>query len=71
MTDAPLRSDQERGPLKTYGVQWWAVTNFGRLIELRPTRKEAISFAVGWTGEPWRKCKRSVEIRKVRIEEIT
>lgn len=65
----PLPSDQQRGPL-TMRPFWWAVTNFGRLIEVRPTRKEAISFAVGWLGQPWERCKRTVELRKVRIEEI-
>ena len=40
----------------------WALSNFGNLWSIFRTRREAIREAELQTGEPWKKCRRTMEV---------
>jgi len=61
-TDTPLS--------KTFSVVW-CVSNWGVPIDIARTRKDAKRKAEEHTGYPWAACREYIEIRKVRLTEIT
>ena len=60
----------DRGPIRKFSSIQWARTNFGIVQSVHRTRREAIEECERECGEPWRVCKKYMEVRKVKITEI-
>ena len=46
----------------------WGWYNFNRLMGVEHRRKDAIATAEHQVGEPWRKAKKYMQVRKVTVE---
>lgn len=56
----------KRGLLKS-STQGWALSNFGNVWGFHRTRREAIKEAENSIGEPWSKCRKSMEVWKAEL----
>lgn len=48
----------------------WGLSNFGNLWGVYPTRRAAIEAAVENIGEPWSKCRASMEVWPCTVKPV-
>lgn len=46
----------------------WAITNYGRLFTIQPSRKAAIRYVEEQTGKPWCVAQKYMEVWKCRVD---
>lgn len=52
---------------KLTDIRTWALTNFGRAIDIAPTKRQAIEIAEELSGLPWSECREWFEVRKITL----
>ena len=45
----------------------WGIYNMGRFIGVEHTRRDAVAEVERITGQPWKDCRKYMEVRKVRV----
>lgn len=65
-----MKKKDDRGPIRKYHRYWYAVSNYGNVCSVSPTRREALRMAQEHTGQPWSECRAYMEIRKVELIEV-
>ena len=48
-------------------VEMWGLYNFNTLVDVTRLRKVAVRMAENNSGEPWKKCKKYYQVRKVNV----
>lgn len=45
----------------------WGIYNMGRFIGVEHTRRDAVAEVERITGQPWKDCRKYMEVHKVRV----